>query len=77
MLLTLATRVNRRLICAFALTLLVSACRTAPTEVSADEAIRRPAKSLMCAKVTADSTAVTPPDVNGGCPLGFDMKVWY
>ncbi len=77
MLHALTTRVNRRLICAFVLTALVSACQTAPTEASADEAIRRPAKTLMCVRATADSTAVTPPDANGGCPLGFDMKVWY
>lgn len=56
----------------------LGACRDLPETLTAPE-ISSPRQSLMCVRQSADGGApeVVAPNAQGGCPAGFDIKVWY
>lgn len=61
-----------------AATVVFGGCHDGPTAVLSSPA-DRVARTLMCVQSVADGAVplVQPLDSQGGCPVGFDVKIWY
>ena len=71
-------RLPFRAACGGACLFVLIACHDAPNALMTgpDD---RPRQTLMCVQATPEGGApvVQPLDANGGCPDGFDVKIWY